>query len=101
MGAPIQLSNVLCRFQNGLVVMMFYSSLFRSLLHTTETIVIDWSNQVRDVLKQDSSQPLKEGKHPCPDVEIQFWDARHENLKSMYSQVCPLHYFNSSLAGNK
>ena len=62
--------------------------LFRALLHTIETIVIEWSNQIRHVLKEDSSQLLVGGgNNPCPDVEINFWNKKYDNLKSMYTQV--------------
>uniref|UniRef100_H2ZKA8 AAA+ ATPase domain-containing protein n=1 Tax=Ciona savignyi TaxID=51511 RepID=H2ZKA8_CIOSA len=59
----------------------------RALLHAIETVVIDWSHQVRDVLKQESAQPLLEGKNPGPSVEIDFWNAKCTNLECIYNQL--------------
>ncbi|KAM5306863.1 dynein axonemal heavy chain 17 isoform 1-T1 [Glossophaga mutica] len=58
-----------------------------SLLHAIETIVIDWSHQIRDVLSKDSAQALLDGLHPLPRVEFEFWDARLTNLKCIYDQL--------------
>ncbi|XP_008068583.1 dynein heavy chain 17, axonemal [Carlito syrichta] len=63
------------------------SSLDNSLLHTIETIIIDWSHQIRDVLSKDSAQALLDGLHPLPRVEFEFWDARLTNLKCIHEQL--------------
>lgn len=63
------------------------SALDNSLLHAIETIIIDWSHQIRDVLSKDSAQPLLDGLHPLPRVEFEFWDARLMNLKYIHEQV--------------
>ncbi|NIG60331.1 dynein heavy chain 17, axonemal [Pontoporia blainvillei] len=63
------------------------SSLDNSLLHAIETIVIDWSRQIRDVLSKDSAQALLDGLHPLPRVEFEFWDARLMNLKCIHEQL--------------
>ncbi|XFF88688.1 hypothetical protein AB1E18_014907 [Capra hircus] len=63
------------------------SSLDNSLLHAIETIIIDWSHQIRDVLSKDSAQALLDGLHPLPRVEFEFWDARLMNLKYIYEQL--------------
>lgn len=60
-----------------------------SLLHAIETIVIDWSHQIRDVLSKDSAQALLDGLHPLPRVEFEFWDARLMNLQCIHDQVTP------------
>ncbi|KAK2112196.1 hypothetical protein P7K49_011943 [Saguinus oedipus] len=65
------------------------SSLDNSLLHTIETIIIDWSHQIRDVLSKDSAQVLLDGLHPLPRVEFEFWDTRLMNLKCIHEQVRP------------
>ncbi|XP_007535628.1 dynein axonemal heavy chain 17 [Erinaceus europaeus] len=62
-------------------------SLDNSLLHAIETIIIDWSHQIRDVLSKDSAQPLLEGLNPLPRVEFEFWDARLMNLKCIHEQL--------------
>uniref|UniRef100_A0A2K5TY45 Dynein axonemal heavy chain 17 n=1 Tax=Macaca fascicularis TaxID=9541 RepID=A0A2K5TY45_MACFA len=63
------------------------SSLDNSLLHAIETIIIDWSHQIRDVLSKDSAQALLDGLHPLPRVEFEFWDARLLNLKCIHEQL--------------
>jgi len=59
----------------------------RALVHDVETIVIEWTHQVRDVLKKDSAQPLLEGLNPTPYVEIEFWNAKARNLGCIFEQV--------------
>uniref|UniRef100_A0A9L0SQL6 Dynein axonemal heavy chain 17 n=1 Tax=Equus caballus TaxID=9796 RepID=A0A9L0SQL6_HORSE len=66
------------------------ASLDSSLLHAIETIIIDWSHQIRDVLSKDSAQALLDGLHPLPRVEFEFWDARLMNLQCIHEQVTPL-----------
>ncbi|XP_071797739.1 dynein beta chain, ciliary isoform X1 [Asterias amurensis] len=59
----------------------------RSLVHSIESVIIDWTHQIRDVLKRDSAQPLLEGLNPGPHVEIQFWKAKCENLECIFQQL--------------
>jgi dynein heavy chain len=59
----------------------------RSLVHSIESIIIDWSHQIQNVLKRDSAQPLLEGTNPGPMVELDFWKARAENLECIFEQV--------------
>ena len=56
-------------------------------------MIIDWSHQIRDVLKKDSAQPLLEGLHPTPMVEIEFWKAKAQNLECIYDQVSKQVYY--------
>jgi len=57
------------------------------LVHSIESIVIDWSHQIQEVLKKDSSQPLLEGLNPGPLVEVEFWKAKCTNLENIYAQL--------------
>jgi dynein heavy chain len=50
-------------------------------------MVIDWTHQIRDVLKKDSAQPLLESRNPTPFVEIEFWKNKATNLECIYDQV--------------
>lgn len=59
----------------------------QGLIHSIETVVIDWSHQIHQVLKKDSSQPLLEGLNPGPMVEIEFWKAKCTNLENIVEQV--------------
>jgi dynein heavy chain len=59
----------------------------KSILHTLETAVIDWTHQIKDIIKSHSGAPLDEGLHPGPIVEIDFWAAKYANLKSIHQQL--------------
>ena len=52
-----------------------------------ESVVIDWSHQIRDVLKRHSAEPLLEGLNPGPLVEVAFWRDRCDNLESIVDQL--------------
>ena len=58
-----------------------------TLLHAIESVVIEWSHQVQNVLKKDSSQALLDGSNPLPGVEIEFWRSRYANLLNIHEQV--------------
>uniref|UniRef100_A0A8C3J4X5 Dynein axonemal heavy chain 17 n=1 Tax=Calidris pygmaea TaxID=425635 RepID=A0A8C3J4X5_9CHAR len=58
-----------------------------SVLHSIETIVIEWSHQIRDILSKDSAQPLLEGLHPLPRTEFEFWQTRMVNLQCINDQL--------------
>eukprot|EP00842_Homolaphlyctis_polyrhiza_P004027 jgi/Hompol1/4625/HPOL_003762-RA len=59
----------------------------KAILHTLESAVIDWTHQIKDVIKSSSSAPLDEGLNPGPMVEIDFWAAKAANLKSIHQQL--------------
>ncbi|TPX70381.1 hypothetical protein SpCBS45565_g01824 [Spizellomyces sp. 'palustris'] len=59
----------------------------RSVLHTLESAVIDWTHQIKEVIKSSSAAPLEEGLNPGPMVEIDFWAAKAANLKSIHQQL--------------
>ncbi|XP_070581054.1 dynein beta chain, ciliary-like isoform X2 [Ptychodera flava] len=59
----------------------------RGLVHAIESVIIDWTHQIREVLKRDSAQPLLEGLNPGPLVEIEFWKAKCANLECIYDQL--------------
>ncbi|CAF0714705.1 unnamed protein product [Brachionus calyciflorus] len=59
----------------------------QTLIHAIESVVIDWSHQIQEVLKKDSSQPLLEGLNPGPLVEIEFWKAKTVNLENIFDQL--------------
>ncbi|KAJ7315905.1 hypothetical protein JRQ81_002067 [Phrynocephalus forsythii] len=58
-----------------------------SLLHSIETIIIDWSHQIRDILSKDSAQPLLDGLNPLPRAEFDFWYSRQINLQCINEQL--------------
>ena len=59
----------------------------RQLVHAIESVIIDWTHQIQSVLKKDSSQPILDGFHPTPDVEVEFWKRKAQNLECIYDQV--------------
>ncbi|XP_032221173.2 dynein beta chain, ciliary [Nematostella vectensis] len=59
----------------------------RSLVHSIESVIIDWSHQIQTVLKRSSAQPLLEGTNPGPLVELDFWKARAANLECIFEQL--------------
>lgn len=59
----------------------------KNILHTLETAVIDWTHQIKDVIKSSSAAPLEEGLNPGPMVEIDFWAAKAANLNSIHQQL--------------
>uniref|UniRef100_A0A8C6JKW0 Dynein axonemal heavy chain 17 n=1 Tax=Melopsittacus undulatus TaxID=13146 RepID=A0A8C6JKW0_MELUD len=59
----------------------------KSLVYATESSIIDWSYQIQEALKKDSSEPLLQGTNPSPKVELEFWENRCENLECIYNQL--------------
>ena len=59
----------------------------KTVIHAVESVVIEWSHQIRAVLKKTSAQPLLDGKCPWPIVELNFWKARYADMESIVDQV--------------
>ncbi|XP_041078235.1 dynein heavy chain 9, axonemal-like [Polyodon spathula] len=59
----------------------------KSIIHSIESIVIEWSHQIREVLKRDSSEQLFQGRNPTPQVELEFWKNRYADLDCIYDQL--------------
>uniref|UniRef100_A0A8C9XQ20 Dynein axonemal heavy chain 17 n=1 Tax=Sander lucioperca TaxID=283035 RepID=A0A8C9XQ20_SANLU len=59
----------------------------KSIIHSLESAVIEWSHQIRAVLKKDSSEALLEGKNPTPHTELLFWKNRYADLECIQSQL--------------
>ncbi|NXC42955.1 DYH9 protein, partial [Penelope pileata] len=59
----------------------------KSLVHATESAIIDWSYQIQEALKKESSEPLLQGSNPNPQVELEFWKNRCDDLECIYSQL--------------
>ncbi|XP_015211854.2 dynein axonemal heavy chain 17 [Lepisosteus oculatus] len=57
------------------------------LMHAFETVIIEWTHQIKDVLSKDSAQPILDGLNPLPKVEIDFWNCRLRNLDYIYEQL--------------
>jgi len=52
-----------------------------------ESAVVTWTRQIKNVLKTDPEAALKDGQHPGPLVEVDFWTAKAQNLNSIYEQL--------------
>uniref|UniRef100_A0A803Y768 AAA+ ATPase domain-containing protein n=1 Tax=Meleagris gallopavo TaxID=9103 RepID=A0A803Y768_MELGA len=61
----------------------------KSLVHATESAIIDWSYQIQRALKKESSEPLLQGSNPSPKVELEFWKNRYPGSLAgcIYSQL--------------
>uniref|UniRef100_A0A3B5KZ59 Dynein, axonemal, heavy chain 9 n=1 Tax=Xiphophorus couchianus TaxID=32473 RepID=A0A3B5KZ59_9TELE len=59
----------------------------RSIIHSLESAVIEWSHQIRTVLKKDSSEAVLGRKHPTPDAELLFMNNRYADLEYIHSQL--------------
>ncbi|KAJ7405899.1 dynein axonemal heavy chain 9 [Willisornis vidua] len=59
----------------------------KSLIHATESAIINWSHQIQRALKKESSEPLLQGSNPDPRVELEFWKNRCDDLEGIYSQL--------------
>lgn len=58
------------------------------MIYVIESMVINWTHQIRDVLKEDSRTFLQKGSNLGPNAEYEFWKSRKENMQSIYEQVC-------------
>uniref|UniRef100_A0A3Q3KPD6 Dynein heavy chain tail domain-containing protein n=1 Tax=Monopterus albus TaxID=43700 RepID=A0A3Q3KPD6_MONAL len=57
------------------------------LLYSIETLIVEWSGQIWNVLKKDSGMMLLQGEHPGPSMELQFWSSQRKNLLGIQSQI--------------
>ncbi|KAM7035687.1 dynein axonemal heavy chain 17 [Acridotheres tristis] len=58
-----------------------------SVLHSIETVVIEWFQQVEEIFSQDPAQQLLQGLHPLPRVEFDFWQTRMTSLECITEQL--------------
>uniref|UniRef100_A0A8C2XCX4 Dynein heavy chain tail domain-containing protein n=1 Tax=Cyclopterus lumpus TaxID=8103 RepID=A0A8C2XCX4_CYCLU len=56
-------------------------------LGSVQTLIVQWSGQIWNILKKDSGMMLHQGDHPGPSVELQFWATQKENLLGIQSQI--------------
>lgn len=64
-----------------------YNNYDRVLAHAIETEVINWTNLIQKILKEDSSDLLMTGSNPGPSAELKFWASRKSNIEHIYHQV--------------
>lgn len=61
-------------------------------MHTIESTIVMWSNEIQEVLKVRNADPILEGKNPTPNLEIQFWKLRAKDFDQVYKQVRTLNF---------
>ncbi|XP_077481740.1 dynein axonemal heavy chain 9 isoform X2 [Stigmatopora argus] len=59
----------------------------KSIIHSLESTVIEWSHQIHAMLIKDSAESLFKGKNPTPHTELLFWKNRYADLECIYSQL--------------
>ncbi|XP_067457869.1 dynein axonemal heavy chain 11 isoform X1 [Thunnus thynnus] len=64
-----------------------YDNYDRALAHAIETQVINWTNLIQKMLKEDSSDLLMTGCNPGPNAELKFWASRKSNIQNVYHQL--------------
>lgn len=52
-----------------------------------ENAIVQWSRQIKHVLKQDPENALKNGQNPDPTEELNFWCNKSDNLNSICQQL--------------
>jgi len=52
-----------------------------------ESAIVQWSKQIKHVLKQDPENALKNGNNPSPMEELNFWKNKSDNLNSICQQL--------------
>lgn len=55
--------------------------------HVFESSIITWTKQIKNVLRLEPEQALKNGNNPGPLVELKFWENKAANLNSIKSQL--------------
>ena len=60
------------------------------MIYAIETVVIEWSHQIDEVLRKESSEQLLAGLNPGPFVEIDYWKTRCSNLECIYEQLASM-----------
>lgn len=56
-------------------------------VHVLESAVVMWTRQIKNVLKMDPEALLKQGQNSGPQVEIEFWTSKAQNLNSIHEQL--------------
>ncbi|KAK2515449.1 hypothetical protein Q9233_013962 [Columba guinea] len=64
----------------------------KSLVYAMESAIIDWSHQIQEALKKESSEPLLQGSDPNPKVELEFWKNRYPEQPVQCMVPCGAHF---------
>lgn len=55
--------------------------------HIFESSIITWTKQIKNILKLEPEQALKQGNDPGPMTELDFWANKASNLNSIHEQL--------------
>jgi len=55
--------------------------------HIYESSIITWTKQIKNILKLEPEQALKQGNDPGPMTELEFWENKASNLNSIHEQL--------------
>ena len=58
----------------------------RRKIHLLENLLITWKNQIQTIVNYDYNKP-KNKFNLLPNIEIEFWTKRAENLQEIRAQV--------------
>nr|XP_029133801.1 dynein heavy chain 11, axonemal-like [Labrus bergylta] len=64
-----------------------YNNYDRALAHAIETLIINWTNVIQKILKEDSSDIIMTDCNPGPNAELTFWASRKKNIQDIYHQL--------------
>lgn len=59
----------------------------KDIIHLLESSIVIWSKQIKTILSQDPESQMKKGQHPTPEVELEFWRNKNNNLNTIYKQL--------------
>ena len=63
------------------------ANLNKNRISILENAIITWTKQIKNVLKGDPENRLKQGLHPNPSYEVQFWKLKAKHLNSIFEQL--------------
>uniref|UniRef100_A0A3Q3ETL8 Dynein axonemal heavy chain 11 n=1 Tax=Labrus bergylta TaxID=56723 RepID=A0A3Q3ETL8_9LABR len=63
------------------------STIKMALAHAIETLIINWTNVIQKILKEDSSDIIMTDCNPGPNAELTFWASRKKNIQDIYHQL--------------
>ncbi len=60
------------------------------MIHVVESSVVLWTRQIKNVLRTEPDQALKEGTNPGPLTEVEFWKQKATSLNAIQEQLASL-----------
>ena len=57
------------------------------MIHIVESAVVLWTHQIKNVLRMEPDQALKDGANPGPLTELEFWSKKATSLNGIQEQL--------------